>query len=240
MAGAFDAIVQLLLFACFALYVALGLGFVIMGGIYLNEVGEAADTALVLLIVGLMMLVIGGVAIFGNMKKGMLGALILFIVEIINMVLFLVLYIFIIAAVMILLGIDDPIRKGTTDTWELQRPELEAQGYCKTTGLNCDRQEQLLAAMPTDCQLTPVEVSAATMNCTIYAEYRYDATNTYNGGSVDDLAWMNKYGSCGTYLTDVCRACDKECMEKAISTVKEYLVPAAVRNYAFAAPRAAV
>eukprot|EP01052_Picozoa_sp_SAG31_P036099 SAG31_NODE_4454_length_3218_cov_2.758576_2_plen_732_part_01 len=230
--SAFDAVVGLVLYACFALYIAVGMGFVIMGLIYINEVGEAATTALVMLLAGGTMLVVGGVAMFGNFKRGRMGALILFVIEIVNMVLFLVLYIFIVAAVMIALGIDDPVRKGTAETWEFQRVELEGQGYCRTAGPSCDgfyRSIDDLQVATTTCQLTEAEATDATVNCTIFSEYRYEATNIHIGGGADTLAWQQKYGGCGSY-TNGCAACDVECMEKAIDTVKEYMAPAAVRH----------
>lgn len=222
MAGALDAVVQLVLFACFALYVVMGIGLIVMGGLYIGEVGEAGDTAVALLLVGLVMLVVGAAAIFGNAKKGKLGALILFVVEVINMLLFVILYIFIIAAVMMALGINDPVRKGTVESWNTTRPELESQGYCKETGYFCNLYYLDTAELPTTCALTPAELAAASTNCAVFSEYRW----LTNEGTMDN-AWIASKGTCGSFES-ACKACDKECMEHAIKNVKDYMVPGAV------------
>jgi hypothetical protein len=85
--GAFDAIIQLLLYVAFGVYVVMGLALLGLGGWYINDVGAVGATATWLLLFGFAMLVIGGLAIFANLKKIWL---LLFIIELINVALFLV------------------------------------------------------------------------------------------------------------------------------------------------------
>ena len=85
--GPLDAIIQLLLFVCFGVYVAMGLALCIMGGIYMSDEGAVGSAGLYMIFLGLLMLIIGGIAVFANLKKIWL---ILFVIELINVVLFLV------------------------------------------------------------------------------------------------------------------------------------------------------
>lgn len=85
--GALDGIIQLLLFVCFAVYVVMGLSFLGMGIFYLNDEGAVGSTGLYLIMLGVAMLIIGGLAIFANLKKIWL---ILFLIELVNVALFLV------------------------------------------------------------------------------------------------------------------------------------------------------
>ena len=85
--GALDGIIQLLLFVCFGVYVAMGIGLIGMGAWYMSDVGALGATAMWLLLFGFLMLIIGGVAIFANLKQMWL---VLFVIELINVVLFLV------------------------------------------------------------------------------------------------------------------------------------------------------
>ena len=223
--AAFDTLVQLLLYVCFGAYLCIGIAFIALGGYYMNEVGEAADTALVLLMVGGCMLVVGGVAMFANFKQGVFGGTILFVVEIINMVLFLVLYIFIIAAIMMALGINDPVRKATEKAWPKQRPELEKQNYCQETGYFCNTfyLAQAETSYTSGCAMTPGELVAASTNCSLFHEYALDEQDP----EIATIEWMATYGTCGD-ITGGCQSCDKECMEHAIKNVKDYMVPGAV------------
>ena len=85
--GALDAVIQLLLFVCFGVYVFMGLVFLIMGALYSSDEGAVGSTGIYMILLGLMMLIIGGIAIFANLKKIWL---ILFIIELVNVALFLV------------------------------------------------------------------------------------------------------------------------------------------------------
>lgn len=85
--GPLDAIIQLLLFVCFGVYVVMGLTLLIMGIVYISDEGATGSAGLYMILLGLMMLVVGGIAIFANLKKIWL---ILFIIELVNVALFLV------------------------------------------------------------------------------------------------------------------------------------------------------
>ena len=85
--GALDAVIQLLLFVCFGVYLAMGLGFLVMGIAYSSDEGAVGSTGIYLILLGLLMLIIGGISIFANLKKIWL---IMFVVELINVALFLV------------------------------------------------------------------------------------------------------------------------------------------------------
>ena len=87
--GPLDAVIQLLLFVCFGVYVVMGLTFIIMGIIYSSDEGAVGSTGYYLIALGFLMLIIGGVAVFANLKKIWL---ILFVIELVNVVLFLVSY----------------------------------------------------------------------------------------------------------------------------------------------------
>ena len=66
--GALDGIIQLVLFVCFGVYVVMGLTLTIMGIIYMSDVGAVGAAGSYLIFFGLCMLIIGGVAIFANLK----------------------------------------------------------------------------------------------------------------------------------------------------------------------------
>ena len=85
--GPLDAIIQLLLFVCFGVYIVMGLSFLVMGIVYVNDEGAVGSTGIYLILLGLLMLIIGGIAVFANLKKIWL---VLFVVELINVALFLV------------------------------------------------------------------------------------------------------------------------------------------------------
>ena len=85
--GPLDAIIQLLLFVCFGVYLFMGLVLFGMGIAYAYDDGAVGSAGLYMIFLGLMMLIVGGFAIFCNLKKIWLG---LFIIELINLVLFLV------------------------------------------------------------------------------------------------------------------------------------------------------
>ena len=85
--GPLDAVIQLLLFVCFGVYVVMGLTFLIMGIIYYSDEGAVGSTGIYLILLGLLMLIIGGIAVFANLKKIWL---ILFVIELVNVALFLV------------------------------------------------------------------------------------------------------------------------------------------------------
>ena len=87
--GALDAIITLVLFACFGVYVVMGIAISAMGIYYLQDEGSVTmgSTGTVMLAVGLAMLAIGGLAIFANLKKIWV---LLLLIELFNIVIFLV------------------------------------------------------------------------------------------------------------------------------------------------------
>lgn len=85
--GPLDQIIQLLLFVCFGVYIVMGLSFLVMGIVYVNDEGAVGSTGIYLILLGLLMLIIGGIAVFANLKKIWL---ILFVIELVNVALFLV------------------------------------------------------------------------------------------------------------------------------------------------------
>jgi hypothetical protein len=85
--GAFDSIITLLLYACYGVYVVMGLCLLILGIVYMGDAGAIGTTGIWLCIVGFVMLIIGGIAIFANLKGIWF---LLLIIELINVVLFLV------------------------------------------------------------------------------------------------------------------------------------------------------
>ena len=85
--GVLDSVIQLLLFVCFGVYLFMGLVLFIMGIVYTLDDAAVGSTGIYLIFIGLIMLVIGGIAIFANLKQIWL---ILFIIELVNVALFLV------------------------------------------------------------------------------------------------------------------------------------------------------
>jgi|EP01049_Picozoa_sp_SAG25_P004805 membrane protein implicated in regulation of membrane protease activity len=85
--GAFDSIITLLLYACYGVYVVMGLCLLILGIVYMGDAGAIGTTGIWLCIVGFVMLIIGGIAIFANLKEIWI---LLLLIELINVVLFLV------------------------------------------------------------------------------------------------------------------------------------------------------
>ena len=52
--GPLDAVIQLLLFVCFGVYVVMGLTFLIMGIIYYSDEGAVGSTGIYLILLGLL------------------------------------------------------------------------------------------------------------------------------------------------------------------------------------------
>lgn len=82
-----EAYVTLALYVAFGVYSVMGFVFFIMGCVYLSDVGAVGTTGVYLLLLGLAMLVVGGLAILANHKKMWV---MLFVVECVNVGLFLV------------------------------------------------------------------------------------------------------------------------------------------------------
>jgi hypothetical protein len=85
--GSFDGIIVVLLYGAFAVYLVMGLTLSIMGGLYMSDAGAVGATGIYMMLFGLVMLIIGGAAIFANLRQMWQ---ILAIVELVNLALFLV------------------------------------------------------------------------------------------------------------------------------------------------------
>jgi hypothetical protein len=85
--GALDGIIVMLLYVCFGVYLLMGLTLTILGGVYMGDAGAVGTTGIYLMLTGLAMMVIGGLAIFANLKQIWL---ILLVIELLNIALFLV------------------------------------------------------------------------------------------------------------------------------------------------------
>ena len=215
--------VELVLFACFAVYLVMGLTLSIMGGVYMSEVGEIADTGVALFTVGIFMLLLGAAALHATYKQIWI---VLLLVELINIVLFLALYVVCLSALMLALGVTDPVRDGTEETWEQSRPELEAQKYCQEHASNaasCASEDPnnpgFYVAVESATDLCPIKADTtpslydAHVNCTVLSELV----------SSTDPAWKD----CAR-LAGLCDACNKACMESAIADVKDNMEEASV------------
>lgn len=82
-----EPLVHIYLMAAFGVYCLMGLIFFIMGIVYMADVGALGATGLYLMMLGLVMLIVGGIALWANTAKNWF---ILFIIELINVALFLV------------------------------------------------------------------------------------------------------------------------------------------------------
>eukprot|EP01051_Picozoa_sp_SAG22_P009261 SAG22_NODE_761_length_7410_cov_16.687868_2_plen_627_part_00 len=215
--GAFDDIIQILLFVCFGVYIVMSLTLTIMGLVYMNDVGAVGATGSYLIFFGLMMLSISGIAIFANLKQSWL---ILFVVEIVNIFLFLGLYVVIIIVVMMASGSSDPIRRASTSAWDDIRPQLtvkESDGaggrYCETMveGGGCKAWYDKMSKMETNAE-----------GCLI--------GNTAGGGiaieaALNNCTQVSDWDACKPLQGD-CDACDSACMEQSIQDIKDEIIPA--------------
>merc|ERR1719453_1986717 len=81
----------------------------------MGDAGAIGTTGIWLCAAGFIMLIIGGLAIFANLKQIWL---ILFVIELVNVALFLILFIMIVIVLMMATGTTDPIRRATDATWD--------------------------------------------------------------------------------------------------------------------------
>jgi hypothetical protein len=227
--GALDGIIQLLLFVCFGVYVAMGIGLIGMGAWYMSDVGALGATAMWLLLFGFLMLIIGGVAIFANLKQIWL---VLFVVELINVVLFLSLYTAIVVVIMMASGSSDPIRKASKEAWVEVKPTLTIEGSASEGGDGA-------LSDKTYCESDVVGSSA----CTTFYKSMFtlassaagchigdDKQTTQGGGTTITMALnnctsMKDWNKCsGLYSS--CAACETACYEQTIADIKEQIIPA--------------
>jgi hypothetical protein len=82
-----DAVVNLVVTIAFAIYAVMGLAFFITGIVYMGDAGAIGATGMYLIFLGLVMLIIGGIATWANQNSNWM---VLFIIELFNVALFLV------------------------------------------------------------------------------------------------------------------------------------------------------
>jgi hypothetical protein len=213
--GPLDAVIQLLLFVCFGVYVVMGLTFIIMGIIYSSDEGAVGSTGYYLIALGFLMLIIGGIAVFANLKKIWL---ILFVIELVNVVLFLVLFVLIVCVLMMATGTTDPVRRATDNTWSSTLPTLTIPGsdpngegiYCEVYGgTDCVQWYTDSLASNDDCTIgeaNKLSVKAALDNCT-------------------QLMTGEAYDQCEN-VAQSCVDCAEACKEATITDVKDQILPA--------------
>ena len=209
----------------------MGLVLMIMGGWYWSEAGAVGATAVYLLLIGFLMLVVGGIALFANFKKIWL---ILFVIELFNVALFLVLYIVIVIVLMMASGSSDPVTKSTKAAWDSLIEDLVLTGsdgaggiYCQTAtgGTACDRfwSTTLGPAQSGDgaCDIADTELPDILANC---------SSIQLNPASDDDKAAIGFQDTalaqnCNSYYP-VCDACSQACMQASITKIKDQMLPA--------------
>jgi len=195
----------------------------------MGDAGVIGSTGVYLLILGMLMVAVGGVGIFANMKNMWM---VLFIIELINVAIFLVLYCLIIIVVMTATGIRDPVREAAIETWDVTLPTLTIDGsnpddadpdqvatYCGTStyGTDCTTYYDT-AVISETCQFGP----------------GYSAMEILNNCSklLDPVDVMSDCPTCSGLNTGcaailpVCQACEEECFEATITDVKANLEPA--------------
>lgn len=223
--GAFDAIIQLLLYVAFGVYVVMGLALLGLGGWYINDVGAVGATATWLLLFGFAMLVIGGLAIFANLKKIWL---LLFIIELINVALFLGLYIAITVVLLMASGSSDPIRRASLEAWVDVKPTLTVPGSASDAtsdgGLSDRSYCEVDVVVSNACQKFYTEGPKQT-GCNIDNR----KATTQGGGTT----WVNAINNCTSLgdweqcktLQPLCDACEDACREQSIQDIKDQIVP---------------
>ena len=216
--GALDAVIQMLLFVCFGVYVFMGLVFLIMGAIYSSDEGAVGSTGVYLILLGLLMLVIGGIAVFANLKKIWL---VLFVIELVNVALFLILFVLIVCVLMMATGTTDPVRRATEEAWPETLPTLTIPGSAgpdnDATAIYC----QVYGGAK--CNTWYVSSLASADSCTIG-----EANKLSQKAALDNCTALmtgEVYDECDNVAT-ACVDCNTACMDAAIQDVKSQILPA--------------
>ncbi len=218
--------------ACFGVYLFMGFVLMTMGGLYWSDAGAVGATAVYLLLIGFLMLVVGGIALFANFKKIWI---ILFIIELFNVALFLFLYVVIVIVLMMASGSSDPVTKSTKASWDTLLPELTFTGsdgaggiYCKTAtgGTACDSFfSTSLGPASTragdTCDIAETDLGDILANCSsIQLNPCNDDTSCPPGFADSPLATK-----CSAYY-GMCDSCQLACMQASIDKVKDQMLPA--------------
>jgi hypothetical protein len=244
-----DALIPLVLTVAFGVYCVMGLTFFVMGIAYMGDAGTVASVGMYLVFIGLIMLIMGGLALFANQKQIWL---ILFVIELFNIALFLVLYCLIVVVLMMATDTTDPVRDATKETWEMTKPALTIPGsdpdgdevftYCQTMseGTACKnfyRDAIKTATCQFNAGYSPMEILN---NCSIL----WDPVDAMGSGVNTGCATLLGKGTAnvpqvndnnpnfgGDKLNEMegtCRKCESACMERQIQDVKDNLVPASL------------
>ena len=218
--------------ACFGVYLFMGFVLMTMGGLYWSDAGAVGATAVYLLLIGFLMLVVGGIALFANFKKIWI---ILFIIELFNVALFLFLYVVIVIVLMMASGSSDPVTKSTKASWDTLLPELTFTGsdgaggiYCKTAtgGTACDSFfSTSLGPASTragdTCDIAETDLGDILANCSsIQLNPCNDDSSCPPGFADSPLATK-----CSAYY-GMCDSCQLACMQASIDKVKDQMLPA--------------
>jgi hypothetical protein len=244
-----DALIQLVLTIAFAVYCVMGLTFFVMGIVYMGDAGAVGSTGVYLMAMGLIMLIIGGIALFANQKQIWL---ILFVIELFNVALFLLLYCMIVIVLMMATDTTDPVRDATKETWEVTKPTLTIPGsdpdgdavftYCQTQSEGTACTDYYAAAIKSNnCQFnagySPMEILN---NCSILWDPVSAMGSGVNTGCATQLGALtagtpaendnnpNFGGDKLNAMKGKCRKCESACMERQIQDVKDNLVPASL------------
>jgi hypothetical protein len=227
-----DAMIQLLLYVCFGVYVVIGLGLITMGAIYWNDIGAVSATATLMLTIGLFMLIVGGLALFANAKQIWL---ILIVIELINIALFTILTATIVIAAIFALGWSDPVADLVKRNWN-DLSEQEAKGYKATPKSACYHYvqecktyaatfETIANKQASGCYYTPN--SGADFKSDTRDQHFYNASKT---GVTGDLGrttctWYsnthNWAASACVSILNECSSCMSACQTRIINEGKE-------------------
>ena len=245
--GTLDAIITMLLFVCFGVYVFMGLVFIGMGAYYAADEGAVGSTGIYLILVGLLMLVIGGIAIFANLKKIWL---VLFVIELFNVALFLVrrlppfplandatsstqaltnpnlahwqvLFILIVCVLMMATGTTDPVRRATEKGWREAIKGLTIPGSAGVDAVADTTYCEVYGG--TACNRWYSDSLASDDLCTIGEASKLTVKDALDNCTA--LAVGENYQDCSN-VYQTCVDCDEACMDAAIQDVKDQILPA--------------
>jgi hypothetical protein len=220
-------VVNMVLLVAFGVYCLMGLIFFITGIVYMGDAGTVGATGIYLMALGFIMLIVGGIAIWANNSSKWM---ILFVIELINIALFLFLYCLIVIVLLMASGTTDPVTDATEETWDITKPTLTIPGsdpdgdavftYCQTQGgVNCGGASGFYetAIKTATCQMAPGYSQKEVLdNCTILRDDPGQGMGSAGGNS----------GCAGYY--DICVACDAGCKAAQIQDVKDNLEPASL------------
>jgi hypothetical protein len=218
-------VINMVLMVAFGVYCLMGLIFFIMGIVYMGDAGTIGATGIYMMALGIIMLIIGGIALWANNgSKWML----LFVIELINIALFLFLYCFIVVVLLMASGTTDPVSDATEETWDITKPTLTIPGsdpdgdpvftYCQTQGgANCVLYYDAAIKSAT-CQMAPGYGAKEILdNCTLLFD-----------DPAQGMGSATKNADCATLIHTKCVGCDQSCKEAQIQDVKDNLEPASL------------